>query len=251
MKKILCFLPLITLLLIGCKKKEEEIKVDPQIQELSFTPYFGNEPIQNPNQIFEMDNGWRVKLNGLKFLFTEIKLGGTTFVDAAYYEFPNDYNNVFYRKEVASTMGAGLKLLLGVNESDNHADPSAFPVDSPLNILNASDMHWSWNPGYIFYKMDFIADTLNVPGEDNFNHIISYHIGLDNNLKTVDLSEAASFEVNAATRRLRMKVDFKAFLLHSNSIIDLSTEAISHSTGPQANIAVRVANHLPDFFTSY
>ena len=252
MRKIFYFAFLSSLILVSCKKENEpEVTEEPFIQEVSFSPFFGSDKMTSLNQVWVMDNGWKMKCNGIKILFTELNLDGEEIFRSAYYDFPNEYQDVFYRKEMKSKLGGGLSVNLGVSATYNHADPSAFPVDDPLNILNASDMHWSWNPGYIFYKLDFILDTMMVEGQDNFNHIVSYHIGLDNNLKTVEETNAVSHSLGANKQQLRMKVDFKSLLFNSENLTMLRDESISHSTGPQAPTASRLANKFSANFTTY
>ena len=43
----------------------------------------------------------------------------------------------------------GVRFTIGVPEDRNHADPTTAP--SPLNLLS---MHWSWNAGYKFLRVD-------------------------------------------------------------------------------------------------
>ncbi len=253
MKKLFYVLFSATFVLSACKKdKGEGVDAAPTfVQELSFAPFFGDTEVTSMNQVVVLENGWKVKVTQLKFLFTDVEIGGNKMTDAVYYDFPNDYNNVFLKKDSSVNNGPGIKLNLGVGTKYNHSDPSALPVDHPLNILNSSDMHWSWNPGYIFYKMELLVDTAGVVGQDNFNQNLSYHIGLDPNFEVLSIPSAVQKTISNATQRIRLKFDLKELLFSPNTDIDVISESISHSTGPQSTIAERLARRLPGTIFAY
>lgn len=243
MKNTILTFGIASLLLFSCKKKEkeEEIKTNTFTTELAFDLYFGGQKVESPASIFSLENGDKVKLTSFKILFNDLHLGGQVLSDAVFYDFPNDYNNVFLKKNSSTFYTGDLAIKLGVDRDKNHNDPTLFPLESPMNILNASDMHWSWNPGYIFYKMELIMDTSRIENEAHFNLPISYHIGLDNNFYKLEVPNVVQHSVSTDTKRIKLKLDFKEMLFGDNPPTDLKTEGISHSTGPQADIAVRVA----------
>ncbi len=253
MKHNIFILSLVVLTVLSCKKKEKE--EEPQEMnystELKMDLFFGDELISSPNTIYTLDNGYKVKVTQFKILFNKIKLGDTLLTDAAFYEFPNDYQNVFLKKKSKSFFSGDLNVNLGVDRDLNHEDPTLFPLENPMNILNASDMHWSWNPGYIFYKMELLLDVSGIAGEEHFDHPISYHIGLDDNFYTFQKSNFVQHSIGTHTKRIQLKLDFKAFLFGDNAPTNIITESISHSTGPQADIAVRVAREFKNNIKVY
>src|SRR5690606_1674593 len=121
---------------------------------------------------------------------------------------------------------------LGVGATDNHSDPSAFPNDNVLNIAIANDMHWSWNPGYIFLKVEAKVDTI-PDATELFDHTIVFHVGLDANLQTWTVSDLNWSTINATTSRTTLKLDLEKFLQNNGQNIDLKTEFSTHSAPGQ------------------
>lgn len=253
MKNILFILLLISTLLFSCKKEK---KSDPIVDkeyttELAFDLFFGEQQITSPTQVFILDNGYKVKVANVKVLFTRPQIGDKTLAESVFYDFPNTTNNLFLSYKNASFLTGDFKINLGVDRDVNHQDPSAFPLESPLNILNSGDMHWSWNPGYIFYKMELMMDISNISGEEHFDHPVSYHIGLDDNFYAFGPENVTQHSINELTKRIRLKLDFKEFLFGTQPPVDIVTESISHSTGPQSDIAVRIARAFKQNIKSY
>ncbi len=165
---------------------------------------------------------------------------GATILESALFDY-RENGTLLFREE--STLIADgdftgtLNANLGVGPNVNHLDPSAFDNASPLNILNANDMHWDWNPGYIFLKIEAKVDTIQ-DGVPLFNHNVVYHIGLDENLQTVEFQNIQWTKVGDESR-VELIVDLNEFL-NSPNIIDVKTESSSHSSSGQEALSAKV-----------
>ncbi|HLU87021.1 MAG TPA: MbnP family protein [Taishania sp.] len=236
---------------IGCKDKKTiddpvETKV-PQVK-IILDPVYDQLPLALDQTIFETDEGYRLKLREFKIYFTDLNNQGEQLADAALYNLSN--SNTVLLKNGDFTKFGNLSFNIGVSEANNHADPSAFPNNHPLNIINANDMHWSWNPGYIFFKIEMIADTLN-DGVDNFNHIVSYHVGQDTCLRTVSLTNLNWSKVSQYVDQLRLKVDFKKLLNNAGSTIDIKTESVTHSAPETMELSNKLATNFKNALSAW
>jgi hypothetical protein len=61
--------------------------------------------------------------------------------------------------EVAEEHINGFRFDIGVDSVTNHSDPSLFPDDHALSLLSPTQDHWTWNVGYVFLKIEGLADT--------------------------------------------------------------------------------------------
>ncbi|MEM1115400.1 MAG: MbnP family protein [Bacteroidota bacterium] len=59
--------------------------------------------------------------------------------------------------EVPSGRYTGARFLLGVGGLDNRIAPEDAPADHPL-APKTSSMHWNWNAGYVFLRLDGLLD---------------------------------------------------------------------------------------------
>jgi hypothetical protein len=133
----------------------------------------------------------------------------------------------------------------GVDSTLNHDDPAAFATTNPLNILIANDMHWDWNPGYIFVKIEAKVDTI-ADGIDNFNHYVVFHVGADEWLQEFSLSDLNWSQTNQNLYTLPLKLDMQKFLQNGTQTIDVKTEYVSHSIAGQEALSLKVIQNLRD-----
>lgn len=66
-----------------------------------------------------------------------------------------------------------LKLAVGVDSASNFLDPTTYASDHPL-APKAPSMHWSWNSGYIFLRLEGNVDT---DGDGTPETPFEYHVG--------------------------------------------------------------------------
>lgn len=219
---------LVTITLFSCKKKKDDVINIPSVQQskLSLKPVFGNENIQL-DSIYTMSNGYQIVFIELKAYFTDIQAGGAVLKDAALFDFRETGMLVFQANQVVSNPSS-IQFGIGVPASINHNDPSLFPSNNPLNSAIANDMHWDWNPGYIFFKVEAKVDTI-VDGIANCDHNLVYHVGTDGyyTSKTItNLNWSTSHEG-------WLKLDMKNFFEKPGNEINVKTEFTTHSMASQ------------------
>lgn len=77
-----------------------------------------------------------------------------------------------------------LRFNIGVDSATNHGDPALWPNSHPLSLMRGGQMHWSWNSGYIFMKME---GRYRKPAAEN--GFYSYHIGRDDLITPVSIAD--------------------------------------------------------------
>lgn len=229
-------------MLFACND-DEVIPPQPDQIALNVTlqPYFGANTLQL-DQVFTTPQGYDIQFTELKCYFSSFSNGAKPLFDAALFDY-RERGTALYSGYGNPEDFNALSGLLGVDSAYNHDDPSAFPNENPLNIMIANDMHWDWNPGYIFMKVEAKVDTLN-DGVPNFNHFVIFHVGSDaitQNLSFNNLAWNASGE-NAYT--LPLKLDLKTFLDNGVTSFDLKNEFTSHNMPGQEAISLKVMQQL-------
>lgn len=132
---------------------------------------------------------------------------------------------------------------LGVDNPDNSSDPSAFPNESPLNILNSNDMHWGWNPGYIYVKIEGMCDTI-PNGIDEYNQPISFHVGKVENLKQLQFTNVNWLKVGDR-HEMNLKLDMKSFF-SLNGGINLKIDNTCHTAAGQELLAEKIISNFKE-----
>ena len=139
----------------------------------------------------------------------------------------------------------GIKFYVGVDSVTNHADPTLYDAGSALAPQSPS-MHWSWNSGYIFMRLEGNVDT-SAAGDQTADFGYEMHLGGDANLVDIDLTkhfEAGEREHPSVT------VNMDAEYLIDNNI-DFSNEAdrITH-TMDNMPLAMKLKNNISGAFSA-
>ena len=120
--------------------------------------------------------------------------------------------------EVPAGRYTGLRFTLGVDGLDNRIAMEDAPAGHPLAPQTPS-MHWSWNSGYLFLRMDGLLDVdgdgqpdpaTATPGEAASGQW-RLHVGGAGNAPTVTLATPFVVEGGRA-QRLPLQVDFARFV---------------------------------------
>jgi hypothetical protein len=233
MKQFSILALLISVALFSCKKKKDDVIDTPAVQQskLSLKPMFGSEILQL-DSVYTMSNGYQIEFVELKAYFTDIQSGGSVMKDAALFNFRETGNLVFQANQVISNPSS-IQFGIGVPSSINHNDPSLFPASNPLNIAIANDMHWDWNPGYIFFKVEAKVDTI-VDGVTNCDHNLVYHVGTDGYYTSKIITNLNWSAVSSTINQAWLKMDLKNFFENSGNEIDVKTEFTTHSMASQS-----------------
>jgi len=240
MKTVIIALSGLFFITLSCKKKKDDPVVVPtpdQTIRIEVHPSFGSQALYI-DSVYAFANGDLIKFNEIKFYFENPRNGTVQMTDAGLF----DYKLRGY--ELLDVVGdytkfSSVQANLGVDSAVNHSDPSAFPSTSMLNIMNSNDMHWGWNPGYIFLKVEAKADTI-VDAVELFDHTIVYHIGLDANLQQLSFTNVNWQTVSDTKHQFNLGLDMEAFFLGPQPI-DIRTEYTSHSAAGQEVLTAKVA----------
>lgn len=249
MKKFMTYLPLIGLFAFtSCKDKVEPdpVEEDPTMLQVNVYPEYNGQTLYL-DSTYTTDEGYDIQFTGLKFFAENVINGSTQLIDAGLFDYGSNGNLLLEAAGEPSTFGS-LQGNIGVQSSINHNDPSAFPVTSVLNIMNANDMHWSWNPGYIFFKVEGKADTI-PDGNELFDHTFVFHVGLDENLQTFDFNNLNWQLVDSKRYKLNMMLDMHEFLSAAGNEIDLKTEYTTHSAAGQEVLTAKAALNFKNALT--
>jgi hypothetical protein len=103
----------------------------------------------------------------------------------AYLLAKNGLENEIEFEELAAGHYTALRFDVGIDSATNHLDPSTYDGTSPL-ALQTPSMHWSWNSGYIFFRLEGLVDT-SAAKTGTVDAPWEMHLGTDANLVSVEL----------------------------------------------------------------
>jgi hypothetical protein len=205
---------------------------------INVNPTFGSTPLML-DSIYQGPNGIKIKISDIKFFTTLLANQNNNFAQVAYFDFRNN-GNMLTEQTLDYTKFGSLSFILGVDTTLNHDDPSAFPNNSPLNIINAGSMHWGWNTGYIFISVEGKADTL-ADGIDNFDLSYSYHIGTDLYQQAMSFTNLNWVKTATHQHSLNVKLDMESFFFNPSQPIDIPNEPFTHSGAGLGTLTQKVA----------
>lgn len=228
-------------ILVSCKKNKPIDPPEPDDQLIvRVYPMFGTDSLYL-DSTYVTQEGYGVKFTDIKFFANDWKYNDNYLVNAALFDY-RETGHKFVHTIMDPALFPGVDGFLGITQSMNHADPTAFPSESPLNIVNAGGMHWGWNPGYIFIKVEAKVDTI-PDGTDLFDHSAVYHVGTDAFLQTLNFPAITWNNYGDHIFLAKMKLDMNQFLVNGTQTINLKTEYITHSgAGQEALSQKAIAN---------
>ncbi len=197
----------------------------------SFEHKAGTEALVLDHTEFTIWNGKKVKITRAQFYVSEVEIhqaDGSTTSLTDQYMLVNAANPAAEHNlgQWAVDNAQGLTLHLGVPQSVNHNDPSAWPADHPLAPQDPS-MHWGWTAGYRFMAIEGKVDNNNdgIP-ETTFE----FHNLGDALYKTVELT---GVEVAAnGVLHLHLKLDYVQLFKNiamSGNLIQHGSAAINNA----------------------
>lgn len=228
---------------VGCKNDSPNPVPEPEItSRVTVQPFFGTQTLYLDTTYTTVE-GYDVQFTDIKFYIGKPSFGGSVVTDAGLFDYRNRGTLLF---EVASDQSSNNTLTgyLGIDSTVNHNDPAAFANESMLNITNANDMHWGWNPGYIFVKVEAKVDTI-ADANPLFDHLITFHIGQDVNIQNLSFS-GFNWTDLGNEYELPLKLDMAQFLQNGASTIDLKTEYTSHTMPGEEVLSTKVIVNFRD-----
>ena len=166
---------------------------------LIFENYAGNQTLSLNKDTFNTASGEKLTVSLLQYYISNISLKKT---DGSIITIPQDQSYFLIKesdpasRQISLTIPEGkyesVSFILGVDSLRNTK-----PIAERTGVLDpatgGAGMYWSWNSGYIFFKMEGYSPVAS-PGKNN-DHKYRYHIGLFggmntptvNNVKTITL----------------------------------------------------------------
>lgn len=229
----------------SCKEDPEE----PVVPEPTHSVKIDVQPVFNGDDLmidstYTTAEGYNVQFTEIRFYLEDVRNGATQLTEAMLFDYVSRGTLLYSGAGKASDFSS-LEANLGVGLLNNNSDPSAFSNDSWLNITKANDMHWGWNTGYIFVKVEARVDTI-PDGVDLFDHFAVFHGGRNNNLQTVNFSNLNWVSIGENSHQLSMELDMSEFLQSGLHTIDLQTENSSHSAPGQETLTTKVMENFKE-----
>ncbi len=184
-------------------------------------------------------NGDAVSFDVAQYYIGDLSL---TLDDASIVNFDGQYllatPNTSALSDVSSTMGKTITKIdfnVGVSPSENSQSEIDFTQRNTNDVLSAQDptMHWNWNSGYKFLRVDGDVDT---DADGTVDTGIAYHIGSDPFLRS--LSYDTSISLDESDNEITFTLDLSTFFNN----VDLSTEIDTH-TGDNLELAERLVDN--------
>lgn len=235
---------------VSCKNDKVVGPGDPgqPMISLSINPEFNGQELLL-DQTFTTSEGYLIQFIELKCYLEDLKCGDKQLIDAGLFDYRAKGTKVFEAEGIHTDFDS-ITCNLGVQHTLNHNDPTLFPVNSALNILNANDMHWDWNPGYIFVKVEARVDTL-PDAIENFDHNVVFHIGGDVNRQDLKFNNLQWNAISEGVYGLDLKLDMATFLNDGTQSLDLKTEYISHTAPGQEALSLKVMQLFKSALSTY
>lgn len=133
--------------------------------------------------------------------------------------------------------------MIGVDSATNHLDPTTYPEGHALAIQTPG-MHWTWNSGYIFMKLEGKVDN-NGDGTPETGFL--YHLGLDSYAKTTSVTYHTEIDHHhdaATTVDVCIEADIAKYL----TSVDFSTDLMTH-TMDNMPLATKITDQTANVYT--
>lgn len=244
MNRIYIFLVVLIVGISSCKKKKTDTPVVtpvPQTLEVHLVPKMDGQDY-TLNQVITSNQGYKYYFTAIKILGTDLANGTNVLSTSYFYNFGE--NGTLMRSEIGNKSNFNnLSFNIGVPNALNHGDPSTPPSTSALNISNAGDMHWGWNPGYIFVKLEGKVDTT-ANGIDDFDHNFVFHLGTDAIFRTLNFTDVTWNSAGENKIRTNFNLMVKDIFDKSGNEVDLRVDYTSHSSSSQMALSNAVVDKL-------
>lgn len=229
---------------------------------IQFDNTAGSEDLVLNTKKYTNASGESFSISQLQYFVSNIKLRRT---DGKEYAIKQDDSYFLIQENEPATQLLKLKVPAG----DYNKLTFVLGVDSLRNTMNISrrtgvldpassmdnGMYWSWNSGYIFFKIE--GESPAAPEDPTGNRKFRYHIGgfggysapTINNIKTISLDLAKSGIVKARTNK-KATISVRADILKAfNATTNISIA--THSSVMFSEFSVNVANNYSKMFTHY
>lgn len=203
--------------------------------KIKIIPTYNNVDLEL-DSAYSTEEGYNVKFTTISFFISHLANNSDTINESSLYDF-RDKGSQLLSKRADFNLYPSIQGFIGVDSINNHSDPSAFDNENDLNVENAGTMHWGWNTGYIFVKIEGKVDTL-LSG--NFNHNFSFHAGTDTFLQQITFENILWEQTAQNEHTINLLLSMSDFLSSGLNTIDLKDEFITHSNSGQQALTEKV-----------
>ncbi len=204
---------------------------------LEIASIVGDQPLVY-DQVYQV-NGMATSFSTAQFYLSQVQIGDHGDMESLdTYLLISPEKDHYEVGEIKAGHKHSLHFGVGVDSASNFLDPSTYEANHPLAPKSPS-MHWSWNSGYIFIRLEGKVDT---DGDDVLETDFEFHIGTKNLYRTFEYD--VHFDADEADSHLEMTVDFAKFFTG----IDLKTDRVTH-TMDNMPLAMTVVNNLSTVFS--
>jgi hypothetical protein len=254
-------LSMLTVVVFGSAKKEDHPGIRNELVDLTleFDNVAGSKDLLLNSGDYTNSSGESLNVSQLQYFISNIKFNGR---NGRSFSVKQDESYFLIQEQEAATQTIKLKVppgeynkvtfVLGVDSLRN-----TMPIDKRKGVLDPSSsmdngMYWSWNSGYIFFKMEGTSDA--APEDPTGNRRFRFHIGgfggysapTINNIKSVTLDLSKQGTVKAKKGR-NATIYIKADILKTfNGVTKLSIAA--HPSVMFSEYSVNVANNYSKMF---
>jgi hypothetical protein len=181
-------------------------------------------------------SGRRYKFSTARFYVSGVNAaqasGNTSFSNYLQVVAPN---SDYMLGDIASGSYTGINFNIGLDSAANHSDPTTYASTHALSASSSTFDHWSWNSGYIFLKIEGLADTT-----ANMNGAIDgpfeIHIGGDSFKRAMSLTKAfdipvtgeTEFAINIDWGKALDNVDLRNATTHTMDNMPLAMQVMSN-----------------------
>jgi hypothetical protein len=247
MNKLILLFTIASFVFTGCK--DDEPDDDPIVKDevrLSLSTNYDGQSF-DLNTFYQTQEGYSIQFTKLNFIFSHVKNGSAILCDAAVYKFENNAS-LIWQGEGDYTKFSSITGNVGVGPDENHLDPSSLALTNPLNIQNTGDMHWGWNPGYIFLMIEGKADTTAAQtGVYDMNFL--YHVGMDPLLRTFSLPTLNWVKKNDNLHEAVLALDMSKIFNGTNHTVDIKQERSSHTMPGQEPLSTKIIENFVEALT--
>lgn len=245
MKKYVFVLILFSIGFLNSCNNKQPHEVSPEEIDLkarvNIVPNYQGVPMEF-NQTYATQEGYTIEFTKLNIIMTNFKNNTKQLFESGVYKFEKNKNLLWEGVGNYADFNS-FTANIGVDSTQNHEDPSPREANDPLNILNAGDMHWGWNPGYIFIMIEGKADT---SATQNGNDLVSflYHIGNDDLIRSFSLQNISWNKVNSHLYETDIQLDLYKIFDGETEDIDIKTERISHTNPGQIALSEKFIDNF-------
>lgn len=243
--KIYYYILLLGLLVFtSCKEDPKpDDSPEPVVQKarVNLVPIYNGQTLEF-NTNYTTQEGYTIEFTKINVIMTNFSNNTNELFASGVYKYEDD-SRILWEGPGDYSQFSSMTSNIGVPASENHEDPSARPSSDPLNILNTDDMHWGWNPGYIFLMIEGKADTSATQNGQGLMNFL-YHVGNDELLTPVSLQNLTWTEVNSSLHETNIYVDMYKVFDGDTADIDVKLERSSHTMPGQETLSNKVITNF-------